>query len=262
MDKLPHPFPTYIGPPLPLVLKPWNPRHYGLLFMWIFFQPSRLLHYLWQADSDLYRASGRKSFRALQQPAYRNVILMMPILVAALATGVAVLVSWLQQTPVQWNALAVGVAFGVAVGMAFGVAVGVAFAVAGDVAVGVAGFIGGSRLLFQLATWPLAQFSLQRQKQRQGHLDIHPVFWDELAVWPLPGTVNLLQTALATDLTHGIRYAAHIAANPFQRGRVQQALHHWLHKHPAPIVTLYSLARQSDLDTYAFPLQPAAARFV
>ncbi|MCB8966756.1 MAG: hypothetical protein H6660_07650 [Ardenticatenaceae bacterium] len=62
MDKQAHPFPTYYGPPLPAVLQLWNPRHYGLLLLWVFFQPSRLKHYLWQADPDLYRAAGWRFF--------------------------------------------------------------------------------------------------------------------------------------------------------------------------------------------------------
>ncbi len=33
-------------PDVPKVLNPLNPRHYWLLLKWVYFQPSRLKHYL------------------------------------------------------------------------------------------------------------------------------------------------------------------------------------------------------------------------
>ena len=49
-------FPTYRGPPLPQALNPLDPRHYLMLFKWIYFQPSRFKHYLYNADPVSYRA--------------------------------------------------------------------------------------------------------------------------------------------------------------------------------------------------------------
>ena len=48
-------FPTYRGE-LPRCLNPRNPRHYLLLAYWIYFRPTALKAYLYQADPDLYRA--------------------------------------------------------------------------------------------------------------------------------------------------------------------------------------------------------------
>ena len=51
-------FPTYHGE-LPPCLNPLNLRHYFLLIYWIFFRPTALNCYLYQADAELYR--GEKS---------------------------------------------------------------------------------------------------------------------------------------------------------------------------------------------------------
>ena len=70
-------FPTYHGPPLPEVLSPLKPGHYWLLFKWIFFQPSRLLHYLHKADPELYmQQDSRAIVSTLRLAAYRNLFLI------------------------------------------------------------------------------------------------------------------------------------------------------------------------------------------
>ena len=66
------PFPTYHGPPLPETLSPLKPGHYWLLFKWIFFQPSRLLHYLYNADPELSQAARRQG--DLRVPGGRQLI--------------------------------------------------------------------------------------------------------------------------------------------------------------------------------------------
>ena len=66
-------FPAYYGSPLPKVLNPLNPYHYWLVLTWLYFRPSHLKHYLYQADPELYRASGFSAVkRSLQTPVYRN----------------------------------------------------------------------------------------------------------------------------------------------------------------------------------------------
>ena len=158
-------FPTYHGPPLPQTLNPLNPRHYLLLLKWIWFQPSRLKHYLHQADPDLYSALGpgepRKGFRL---PAYRHLYLIATILVLFLSGGLAWIVSAILGTPLDWRGVAFGavgslilgatfviiggMAFGVASGPVFGVPFGVIFGVSFGgvfaVASGVAFFLTGS----------------------------------------------------------------------------------------------------------------------
>lgn len=143
-------FPTYHGPPLPEVLNPLNPRHYWLLFTWIYFQPSGLKHYLYRADPELYKEKGLSALRrALRLPAYRNLYLMLPVITALLSLSIAWIASAAQGTTLNWSGLAVvvvggvigavafGMAFGAVSGVVDGVAFGVVFGVVDGVAVGV-----------------------------------------------------------------------------------------------------------------------------
>ena len=69
-------FPTYRGK-LPQCLSPLNLRHYFLLAYWVYFRPTALNCYLYQADPDLYRTKGfSKIIRTLRIPAYRNLYWM------------------------------------------------------------------------------------------------------------------------------------------------------------------------------------------
>jgi hypothetical protein len=65
-------FPTYDGE-LPQCLNPLNPRHYGLVLYWVFFRPTALKCYLYQASPDLYQSepSSQKIITCLREPAYR-----------------------------------------------------------------------------------------------------------------------------------------------------------------------------------------------
>ena len=69
-------FPVYPGE-LPKCLNPLNLRHYFLLAYWVYFRPTALKCYLYQADAKLYRTgSGLGIFRTLANPAYRNLYLV------------------------------------------------------------------------------------------------------------------------------------------------------------------------------------------
>ena len=140
-------FPTYSGE-LPQCLNPLNPRHYWLVAYWVFFRPTALKCYLYQANPEIYRqSSGFRNFvNGLQQPAYwrlgliaigvatlLSVVVGVPT-VSAASTWQGTLPDWLGMA----GGVAGGVAYGVAVGVAGGVAGGVAFGVAGGVALGVA----------------------------------------------------------------------------------------------------------------------------
>ncbi|MCB8966755.1 MAG: hypothetical protein H6660_07645 [Ardenticatenaceae bacterium] len=158
----------------------------------------------------------------------------------------------------------VWVAFGVAVGVAGGVAWRLAWGWRGVggvacLAWGVAAWrvAWGIALPFYLFEWPLARLIGHRARQHAAPWHAHPVLWDELAVWPLPATASLLRHSLETNRDEGLRWAAHIAANPFQRAAVQRALSSWLHAHSAPIAALYHLAAYPDLAAYISP--PAAS---
>jgi hypothetical protein len=80
-------FPTYPGK-LPKCLNPFNWRHYFLVLYWVFFRPTALKCYLYQADPELYRGgSGKGVGTALALPAYRNLIIV--------ALGSSVLIAWI-----------------------------------------------------------------------------------------------------------------------------------------------------------------------
>jgi hypothetical protein len=144
-------FPTYRGE-LPECLNPLNPRHYLLLLYWIFFRPTALKCYFYQADPDLYRSRGSSIFRTWHVPGYRNLLVMIPTAVGLLSMLIALpytlLINWLQETPIDWvywvGGMLLGVVVGVGAGAMFGVMVGVtrglmldvAFSVATDMVVG------------------------------------------------------------------------------------------------------------------------------
>ncbi|MCP4531358.1 MAG: hypothetical protein GY831_09025, partial [Delftia sp.] len=189
------------------------------------------------------------------------------------AVGVAGGVAWGMQVDVAWGVasgvvsgvaggivggmaggiafgLMGGVVFGVMFGVAWGMVVNVALDAASGVALGVALGVGGSRALFYLVEWPLAWLRARSTRAPFAQLERHPALWDELSIWPLPGTARLLQACLETDLERGLCLAARIAANPFQRWAVQRALSDLLANRPDPLGGLYDLARQSALDGY------------
>ena len=87
--------PPYFGPPIPKVLNPLNLKHYWLLFIWVYFQPSRLKRYLWQADPESYFQEGWQALRqSAVQPAIRNLVVMSILMVVASATTISVLASF------------------------------------------------------------------------------------------------------------------------------------------------------------------------
>jgi hypothetical protein len=145
--KGPPAFPTYHGRPLPTGLNPLNPRDSWLLLKWIYFQPSRLKHYLYRADPEVYRARGLGPLgQSLRLPAYSSLYLTAMVTAVVLSGGLAWIVSLAQSVALDWRGVVLGVvggflfaavlvvtssvAFGVASGPVFGVPFGVAFGVA------------------------------------------------------------------------------------------------------------------------------------
>ncbi|HAA33444.1 MAG TPA: hypothetical protein DCE56_44135 [Cyanobacteria bacterium UBA8553] len=78
----------------------------------------------------------------------------------------------------------------------------------------------------------------------------HPGLWDELLVLPVPMTSAILRSHLRASELEGLRLVAEVARNPFERDRIQQALHNYLHKCDSPLHFLYFLLTCPDLDTY------------
>ena len=79
-------FPIYDGE-LPSCLNPWNPRHYLLVLYWVYFRPTALKCYLYQADPELYRdGEGWDSFnKGFRVSAYRNLWIIAFITIVALS---------------------------------------------------------------------------------------------------------------------------------------------------------------------------------
>ena len=141
-------FPTYRGE-LPKCLNPLNLRHYFLLAYWVYFRPTALKCYLYQADPDLYRTGpGLGIFRTWRTPAYRNLYLMMPGVIVLLSVLVVLPVlltnSWAQSMPINWLEWARGVAGGVVIGVTFGAVGGTVLGLAGGVALSTVSGVAGS----------------------------------------------------------------------------------------------------------------------
>ena len=308
-------FPT-AGGEIPKNLNPLNLRHYFLLAYWIYFRPTALKCYLYQAEPDLYRTGSGLSVlrRTLFIPAYRNLYLTalgvsalyfvliliqllflgnfqpfkdIPygafVLALGLAGGVvrglysvargaargvtlsvafALVLSLITITAGSnglYGSAAIGLGFGLAFSLVGGVAGCMGFDVAFIMLIGVAGasdlnsqgkiafylafFAGASRIVFYLFEVCLALRSICWNKK-------HPIEWDELIVLPLLGTQRLLAQRLQQDELKGLRLAADIACNPFQRWTVQRTLKTYLENHKAPLYFLYNLLTDPDLNTY------------
>ncbi|MEK8022144.1 MAG: hypothetical protein VSS75_035145, partial [Candidatus Parabeggiatoa sp.] len=158
-------FPTYRGE-LPACLNPLNPRHYFLLAYWVFFRPTALKCYLYQADPELYKwGKGKEAlFGTRHILAYRNLYLMAPIIALFFGFLVAVpfplmehfifgipvdIFAWLFKVIIG---VADGLIFGMAVGMAVGVTIGVASGVAISMVACVTFGVGGG-LANDVAFW-------------------------------------------------------------------------------------------------------------
>ncbi len=135
-------FPTYNGE-LPSSLNPLNFRHWLLLAYWIYFRPTALKCYLYQADSELYRAgAGWKIFDTWKTPGYRNIFLTIPATCLLLSIPFG-LVSRLLLKPTNFSlshyliGLSIGVTIGLLFGALFGIILGLSVGVARGTTVGI-----------------------------------------------------------------------------------------------------------------------------
>ena len=81
---------------------------------------------------------------------------------------------------------------------------------------------------------------------------VHPIEWDELIIFPLPNTKQILTRRLQQDESNGLILLAEVARNPFQRWAIQSALKTYLHDRPSPLTFLYTLLSFPKLDAYVF----------
>jgi len=139
-------FPTYRGE-LPECLNPLNPRHYLLLIYWIFFRPTALKYYLYQADPELYRFDqGKSIYNTRYVLAYRNLYIIGFIVTMMLSLLIGLpfkfLNSWILNVPVDLLVWMGRLVFGVVLGIAGGMITCIIFSMAvSTAAVGVFGIV-------------------------------------------------------------------------------------------------------------------------
>jgi hypothetical protein len=162
-----------------------------------------------------------------------------------------------------------GIAFGFAVGIAASAAGGAAVSTARGVissvalccAVGVAvgfssdwgfGLLAGAaaiicalRVPFYFAELPWSLCSLFRAIS-------HPLEWDEILIFRLPGMQRKLVQYLRCNDQKGLNLLFNLACNPFQRWVAQRTLKTYLHQQISPLRTLYTLVAHPVGDAYIF----------
>ncbi|CAG0927164.1 hypothetical protein TFLX_00398 [Thermoflexales bacterium] len=123
-------FPSY-PTNLPQILSPLNPRHYWLLFKWVFFRPSQLKLYLYLVAPDIfimdYWIEGGRVFR---KPALLKLYMTALIIALLMTLGLVLLAASIQSMPVDWADVIPGMAIGIGLGIALGVALGAAWGIA------------------------------------------------------------------------------------------------------------------------------------
>ncbi len=132
-------FPTYDGE-LPKCLNPLNPRHYLLVLYWVYFRPTALKCYLYQASPEIYKSEGGwKNFtHGIKHSSYRNLFLteiVLPFFLISIFTSIIYLLSCQFNFDLIVNRLPLflllletalrGAAFGATFGVMLGVATGV-----------------------------------------------------------------------------------------------------------------------------------------
>jgi hypothetical protein len=151
-------FPTYHGE-LPQCLNPFKPHHWFLLLYWIFFRPTALKCYLYQADPDLYRTKmGKSIFRTWRVSAYHNLYVMIPVVSVLLSVLLSfpftILTGWVESISIDWLWWAIGSAGGIVAGVVIGVPTVMIACVAFDVAAGVTvGVVFGVHTSIATSVW-------------------------------------------------------------------------------------------------------------
>ena len=82
------------------------------------------------------------------------------------------------------------------------------------------------------------------------HPPLHPIFWDELTVLPLPFTRRILLNRLRRNETDGLQLLRELGRNFFRRASLKAILYSYLHGHETPLRFLYALLRDSAMDEY------------
>ncbi|MCA1992535.1 MAG: AAA family ATPase [Coleofasciculus sp. S288] len=80
----------------------------------------------------------------------------------------------------------------------------------------------------------------------------HPLDWDELLIFRLPGIRRRLNQQLQCSEQQGLSTLCNLACNPFQRWAAQYVLKTYLHQQPSPFRCLYTLLTHPIADAYIF----------
>jgi len=140
-------FPTYNGE-LPSCLNPLKPRHWLLLAYWVYFRPTALRCYLYQADPELYRTgAGWTIFKTWKTPAYRNAFISIPAICLLLSFPFCLFPILLKPTSLSLSHYIIGLLIGITIGLSFGalfgVIMGLSFGVSRGTTVGIITAIAG-----------------------------------------------------------------------------------------------------------------------
>ncbi|MBN1936359.1 MAG: hypothetical protein JW934_16965 [Anaerolineae bacterium] len=244
-------FPTYRGE-LPQCLNPLTPRHYLLLAYWIYFGPTALKCYVYQADPELYEIRRMTSiFRAWAVPAYNNLLMMVLgetiLFVVLVGLPLALVSGGMKGIPMNWanwllemavstvfaysnclllsmlGALAGSAPRSVALSVSISVPLGMAM-----VLIFVIAEVGGHFLFVTLL------MSTSRA---------HFYIYDHLVAVPLLCTQRAQFQLLQSSRAEGLRLICEVAASGlfFQRWASQAALYHYLHVNASPLSLFYVL---------------------
>ena len=273
-------FPTYRGE-MPKCLNPLNPRHCLLLIYWLFFRPTAIKYYLYQAKPDTEQKVS--FFAKLQIPAYRSLYLAAIVDLLILSAGLTPISRVLNETSDYWKIFAIsgifafmmniefyllsviegkfafGVMSGTVMSIFFGLGVGTAGVIIGsieeDIGICIAygiisSLIGSLHGVFYPVQFGLALCSLFRDVR-------HPLLWDELIILPLPRSRHYLLEQLHSDETQGIMNLVEVSRNPFQRWAMQSVFYKYLHEHQSPITVYYDLLTNPSVEEFVIaPVEP------
>ncbi|MEO1621034.1 MAG: AAA family ATPase [Cyanobacteria bacterium J06632_3] len=135
--------PTFPTPPspVPYCLNPLNPKHALLIGYWVYFCPTALKYYLYQANPSLYKASFSGGLlKTLTCKAYRNLYLCLPQTIVLISIGLSAIAQiLLPPAPFSWFHWGLGLGIGDFIGITFFIIFGITFSLTAGNARGAAG---------------------------------------------------------------------------------------------------------------------------
>ncbi len=266
-------FPTYDGE-LPKCLNPLNPRHYLLVLYWVFFRPTALKCYLYQANPEIYKNVDewqryRKTIRlhAYQILGFTGSLFVMAIisfkisnyflcgflisLYLAIVSKIIVL-NWRFLYFLSFISFLVLVLC-----LALRVEPLLYFWLGFSLNLMPFNFVFHIFLL-RIAIYPFQVVWLFFNPFSK----THPIIWDELGFMPLPRTSQCLFARLENHHKNGLKHISEIVGNPFYLLDVHNASWLYLETTGSPVEYIYHWAIDRQLDRYAkIPIEPVDWEF-